>query len=96
MAKANYIEAPIELAERFLANEEAAFEVIRTVGAVRLWRSTAKPHPLTDGAPRNNVRYHVTNGVQAVSLLMSRLAQAVVNFELACELERSARGGRLV
>ena len=78
---------PVELAERFLPAENVAFEVLRTDGEVRLWRSTAKREPLEDGLPRWNFKYHVSTG-EALDYLLMRLDAAGAHFELAASRAR--------
>ncbi|MDL2339289.1 MAG: hypothetical protein QFE16_15735 [Pseudomonadota bacterium] len=72
---------PAELAERFLPAEDAVFEVLRTEGRLRLWKSTAKQHPIHGEPNRPNIKYHITQGDRAEIVLMGRLETAQQNFE---------------
>ena len=86
------VEAPAELFEMFLPKEEVSFELLRTVGSVRLWRSTAKREPYPDPCyPGVAVRYHVTVGARPIYMHMSHLEDAAENFQLAaCKYGKAA------
>lgn len=70
-------QAPAELRERFMPAEAPSFKVIRQRGDVRLWESRTRP---THGrSPRTH--WHVTSGDSADYVLISRYANAVLNFD---------------
>lgn len=76
---------PTDLTERFRSEKEPVFEVLRTEGDLRLWKSITKRDPLSDEANRLNINYHITLGDQAEVVGMGRLETAIKNFELCAQ-----------
>ena len=79
------VNPPIDLTERFCPEDEPVFEALRAVGDLRLWKSIAKGHPLSEEANRPNIRYHITQGDMGELVGVGRLEMAIQNFELCAQ-----------
>lgn len=80
---------PAELLKRFFPEEKPRFEVLRTVGEARLWKSTSMRLPrlmVADLGPVES-RYHVTVRDEERAGMMRRLDTAIANFDLAVLLD---------
>ncbi|MEJ8855801.1 hypothetical protein WKW79_14555 [Variovorax robiniae] len=86
--------APTDIVARFLPQEGAVFEVIRSAGRCRLWKSTTEPHRLADGALcSGRVHYHITVDDEAVVVLMPDLDRhALPNFEHIARQQEANHG----
>ena len=77
------VHVPADLFERFSHFEGAVFEVLRTEGETRLWKSTTQDHERHGRACKGSVRFHVSTGDEGDYMLMPSLESALANFELA-------------
>jgi hypothetical protein len=73
-------EIPISIAALFLPQESPTFEIVRSVGSCRLWRSQTVTCELHGYVRQSRVRYHITNGEEPGIVLMPRLDMAMFNF----------------
>lgn len=76
------------LEKLFLPQERPSFEIVRSTGACRLWRSRTVTCELHGYVRQPRVRYHITNGEELGIVLMPRLDMAILNFQR--ELQESA------
>ncbi len=91
MPNANLVEAvPADIADRFRPEEAPTHEVIRRVGDVRLWQSVTKEEVYADRTRLPITRYHVTISDQAEFLLMARIDQATMVFDMVCAKKEAA------
>ncbi|MGJ7529189.1 hypothetical protein [Variovorax sp. GB1P17] len=75
--------APASVTRRFLPQEQATFGLLRQIGRWRLWRSQTMAHEIYGQPCGPRVQYHITFGGEADLMLMPRLEDAMLNFELA-------------
>lgn len=76
---------PAELRERFLPQEDPAFEVIQERGHLRLWKSVSKEFLVQGHLRRSTTRFHITEHEQLDICHMPDLEHAVPNFEWMCQ-----------
>lgn len=73
---------PQALAERFTPAEGVRLELVRAVGEACVWQSTVT-RTLHDGAVRELVKFHVTQGDEILATSVSDIGAAMACFDSA-------------
>lgn len=81
---------PQDLIDRFFPQEQPRFDLFKTHGEVRLWRSVCQRAPF-EGHTVESARYHVTEGEELGFSHMRELDRAEAAFGLAVEQRRDRK-----
>ena len=80
--------APQALAERFTPAEGVRLELVRAVGEACIWQSTVT-RTLHDGAVRELVKFHVTQGGEILATSVSDLGAALACCDSAASVSHA-------